>query len=434
MAAAAAAMEAVSASSAFFGARVPSRKPVSKISACPPSRTGVVASARGPQRVNVASSPSRSAVGTDTITRIDAREIIDSRGNPTVEVDVFTDGGVFSAAVPSGASTGIYEALELRDKGKRFGGKGVLTAVSNVKDKIAPALMGKKVTDQKALDQVMLDLDGTDNKSSLGANAILGVSLAACRAGASAKGVPLYQHIADIAGTKELVLPVPALNVINGGEHAGNRLAMQEFMLLPIGAESFSEAIQMGCEVYAVLKGIIKKRYGPDAVNVGDEGGFAPNISGAEEGLDLLLSSIEAAGYTGKVKIGMDCAASEFYRDGKYDLDFKNPDATNKQLLTPDEFIETYKGYCSKYPIVSIEDPFDQDDWSSWTKLNQTNDIQIVGDDLTVTNPKRIAEAVSKKACNALLLKVNQIGSVTESIQAALDSKAAGWEYCTRLR
>ncbi|CDH49666.1 enolase [Lichtheimia corymbifera JMRC:FSU:9682] len=333
--------------------------------------------------------------------------------------------------VPSGASTGVHEALELRDQIKTdYVGKGVLKAVENVNKIIGPALIDSKlnVIEQKAIDNFLLELDGTPNKSKLGANAILGVSLAIAKAGAGEKGVPLYVHFADLAGSKKpFVLPVPAFNVINGGSHAGNKLAMQEFMIMPTGAKSFTEAMKIGSEVYHTLKGVIKAKYGQDATNVGDEGGFAPNIQDNKEGLELLVTAIEKAGYTGKVKIAMDCAASEFYKDGKYDLDFKNPNSNAADYLTGEQLSELYKSFADKYPIVSIEDAFDQDDWDNWSHLLGTSDFQLVGDDLTVTNPKRIATAIEKKACNALLLKVNQIGSVTESIQAALDSQNAGW-------
>jgi enolase len=365
-----------------------------------------------------------------TITKVHARQIFDSRGNPTVEVDLTTDKGVFRAAVPSGASTGIYEALELRDGDKsKYLGKGVSKAVNNVNEIIAPAVLGKDVTDQKALDAFMIELDGTENKEKLGANAILGVSLAACKAGAAAKGVPLYRHIADLAGKKDVLLPVPAFNVINGGSHAGNKLAMQEFMLLPVGATSFSEAMRMGVEVYHNLKNVIRERYGQDATNVGDEGGFAPNIQSNEEGLQLCVTAIERAGYTGRVKLGMDVAASEFYKDGKYDLDFKTPDNDGSHRKTGEELRDLYKKFIKEFPVVSIEDPFDQDDWNSYVDLTAQvgTDTQIVGDDLLVTNPKRIAKGIELKACNALLLKVNQIGSVTESIKACTDAQAAGW-------
>ncbi|KAK6148639.1 hypothetical protein DH2020_019551 [Rehmannia glutinosa] len=350
--------------------------------------------------VAVAPSSTVASKASAKVKKVKARQIVDSRGNPTVEVDLITeDDNLYRSAVPSGASTGIYEALELRDGDKSvYGGKGVLNAVENINEFLGPKLIGVDVRNQTDVDGVMLEIDGTPNKSKLGANAILGVSLSVCRAGAGAKGVPLYRHIQEISNTKELVMPVPAFNVINGGSHAGNNLAMQEFMILPVGATSFSEAFQMGSEVYHILKGIIKAKYGQDACNVGDEGGFAPNVQDNREGLVLLIDAIEKAGYTGKIKIGMDVAASEFLtKDGK------------------------------DFPIVSIEDPFDQDDWSSWSSLQSSVGIQLVGDDLLVTNPKRIAEAIGKKACNALLLKVNQIGTVTESIQAALDSKAAGW-------
>jgi len=364
------------------------------------------------------------------ITKIHARQIFDSRGNPTVEVDLYTEHGLFRSAVPSGASTGIYEALELRDvNNASYHKKGVATAVGNINNLIAPALVGKDidVTNQAAVDKIMLDLDGTENKSKLGANAILGVSLAVCQAGAAKKGVALYRHIADLAGKKDLVLPVPAFNVINGGSHAGNKLAMQEFMLLPTGASSFTEAMRMGSETYHHLKAVIKAKYGQDACNVGDEGGFAPNIQNNEEGLELLKVAIEKAGYTGKIEIGMDVAASEFCKEGKYDLDFKNPNSDKAAWLTSDQLFEVYKGFISKYPVVSIEDGFDQDDWPAWTAMNAAVSIQLVGDDLTVTNPKRVQEAIDKKACNCLLLKVNQIGSVTESIKACTMAQAAGW-------
>jgi len=337
--------------------------------------------------------------------------------------------GMFRAAVPSGASTGIYEALELRDKGAEYHGKGVSKAVENVNKKIAPAMVKANIDleDQKAVDEFMLNLDGTANKETLGANAILAVSMAACKAGAAKKGVPLYQHIADLAGNKRLVLPVPAFNVINGGSHAGNKLAMQEFMILPTGAKSFTEAMQMGTEVYHHLKAVIKAKYGQDACNVGDEGGFAPNILENKEGLELLKEAIERAGYTGKIEIGMDVAASEFFKEGKYDLDFKNKDSDKDQWLSSSQLADLYRSFVADYPIVSIEDPFDQDDWDAYTALCSDAAYQIVGDDLLVTNPTRVQTGIDKKACNALLLKVNQIGTVTESIKACKMSQDAGW-------
>ncbi|KAI0789912.1 enolase [Abortiporus biennis] len=366
-----------------------------------------------------------------SVSKIHARQIFDSRGNPTVEVDLYTEKGRFRAAVPSGASTGIHEAVELRDGDKaNYVGKGVSKAVANVNDVIAPELIksGLKVTQQKEIDDFLIKLDGTPNKGKLGANAILGVSIAIAEAGAAEKGVPLYQHLADLAGIKPpFLLPTPAFNVINGGSHAGNKLAFQEFMLLPTGATSFTEALKFGTETYHTLKKVISAKYGIDAVNVGDEGGFAPNVSGPEESLELLTEAIKKAGYEGKIKIALDVASSEFYKDGKYDLDFKNPNSDPTKWISGKELADLYIKLAEKYPIVSIEDPFEQDDWEAWTHFTQNTKIQIVGDDLTVTNPLRIKTAIEKKACNGLLLKVNQIGTVSESIQAAQLSQSDGW-------
>ncbi|XP_069774496.1 LOW QUALITY PROTEIN: enolase 1a, (alpha) [Narcine bancroftii] len=364
-----------------------------------------------------------------SILKIHAREIFDSRGNPTVEVDLCTRKGIYRAAVPSGASTGIYEALELRDGDKqRFLGKGVTKAVDNINSLIAPELIKKNVNvcEQEKIDKLMLEMDGSENKSKFGANAILGISLAVCKAGAAEKGVPLYRHISNLAGNTQVILPVPAFNVINGGSHAGNKLAMQEFMILPVGAANFKEAMRIGAEVYHNLKSVIKSKYGQDAVNVGDEGGFAPNILENKEALELLRTAIDKAGYADKVVIGMDVAASEFFCNGKYDLDFKSPPNPERNV-THDKLIELYTSFTKGYPVVSIEDPFDQDDWEAWKKFTAKTDIQVVGDDLTVTNPQRIAKAVQEKACNCLLLKVNQIGTVTESIQACKLAQQNGW-------
>mmetsp|Transcript_2457 Transcript_2457/g.3491 ORF Transcript_2457/g.3491 Transcript_2457/m.3491 type:complete len:438 (-) Transcript_2457:145-1458(-) len=372
-----------------------------------------------------------------TIRHIKGREIIDSRGNPTVEVDIFTDNGMFRASVPSGASTGIYEACELRDGGDRYMGKGCLKAVENVDTVIKEALIGKDPTQQKELDQIMLDLDGTPNKTKLGANAILGVSLAVSKAGAAAKGVPLYQHYADLAGNTQLVLPVPSFNVINGGSHAGNKLAFQEFMVLPTGASTFSEAMQIGCEMYHTLKKVIKERYGQDATNVGDEGGFAPNIQSNREGVELLMEARERCGHADKIVFGMDVAASEFWTEDKmYDLDFKTKDNDGSQKISGEKLAEMYKELASEFPIVSIEDPFDQDDWPAYTAMTAEmgTNVQIVGDDLLVTNPERIKTASEKSACNALLLKVNQIGSVSEAIDAVKMAKQNGWGVMTSHR
>jgi len=363
------------------------------------------------------------------ILNVKAREILDSRGNPTVECDVITENGLFRAAVPSGASTGVYEALELRDGDKkRYFGKGVLKAVENVNKKIAPLVLGMNPENQKEIDLKMIKADGTENKSSFGANAILAVSMAVCKAGAESKKTALYLHIADLAGVKEMILPVPSFNVINGGKHAGNELAMQEFMLLPVGANSFSEGLRMGAEVYHTLKGLVKEKYGQNAVNVGDEGGFAPNVNDGKQALDLLKTAIEKAGYTGKVRIGMDVAASEFFDADKkkYNLTFKSKEATWK---TGEEMVAYYTQLVKEYDIISIEDPFDQDDWESYAKLTKAigKEVQIVGDDLLVTNTKRIKMGIEKKACNSLLLKVNQIGSVTESIDSCKMAQKAGW-------
>ena len=264
-------------------------------------------------------------------------------------------------------------------------------------------------------------------KAKLGANAILGVSIAVCKAGAAAKGVPLYRHIADLAGHKDIIMPVPAFNVINGGSHAGNKLAMQEFMLLPTGASTFREAMKIGSEIYHTLKGVIKAKYGMDACNVGDEGGFAPNIQDNMEGLELLKVAIEKAGYTGKVQIGMDVAASEFYENGNYNLDFKSKEPNPALVVTSDQLTKIYLDMIKNYPVVSIEDAFDQDDWAAWSKFLTQTPIQLVGDDLTVTNTERIKTAIEKKACNCLLLKVNQIGSVTESIESCKLAQSNGW-------
>jgi enolase len=372
------------------------------------------------------------------VVSIKAREIFDSRGNPTVEVDLLTDMHLFRAAVPSGASTGIYEALELRDNDKkRLLGKGVLKAVDNVNSIIAPKLIGMDVTKQTEIDKLMVEtMDGTQNdwgwsKSTLGANAVLAVSMAICRAGAASMQVPLYEYIAYLSGrpTDKFVMPVPSLNVINGGSHAGNRLACQEFMILPVGASSFRDAMNIGAEVYHNLKDVIKKKYGQDACNVGDEGGFAPSVQDNNEALDVLMEAIKKSGHEAKVKIGTDVAASEFLIDGKYDLDFKNPQSPPEMKMTSDQLGEYYKGWFKKYPFVSIEDPFDQDDWKAYSKFQAEvgDSMQVVGDDLLVTNPKRVQKALDCGACNALLLKVNQIGSITESIEAANMSMRAGW-------
>jgi len=357
------------------------------------------------------------------IKEVKGREILDSRGNPTIEVDVITTKGLTRASVPSGASTGIHEALELRDKQKRYDGRGVQKAAKNINSIISKKLSGKDPARQRELDTLLCNIDGTKNKSRLGANAILGVSMALARQGAGCRNIKLFEHLSGIAGLKDnrFILPVPSMNVINGGVHAGNKLDFQEFMILPVNARSFGESLRMGAEVYHSLKGIIKNEYGVNSVNVGDEGGFAPPVKNTTEPLDLLDKAISRSGYTGKIKICMDVAASEFYHKGSYCLEGKKQSADN--------LIEKYIKLTEEYPIVSIEDPFDQDDFESFAELNSAigKKIQIVGDDLLVTNVKRMEKAIEKKACNALLLKINQIGSISEAIDAANLAKKNRW-------
>ncbi len=342
---------------------------------------------------------------------------------------------MFRASVPSGASTGAYEAVELRDGGSRYLGKGVLKAVGNVNDILGPAVKGMDVTDQEAIDNMMIQLDGTPNKANMGANAILGVSLAVSKAGAAAKKVPLYQHYADLAGNtlEKFTMPVPCFNVINGGSHAGNKLAFQEYFVIPTGASSFKEAMTIGCEVYHTLGKIIKSKFGGDATLIGDEGGFAPPC-GNREGCELIMEAIEKAGYSGKCTIGLDVAASEFKVKGQdaYDLDFKY----DGNIVSGEGLGDLYQSLAADFPIVTIEDPFDEDDWSNWSKFTGKNgaQFQVVGDDLTVTNIEKIKRAVDDKACTCLLLKVNQIGSITESIAAVKMSKQAGWGVMTSHR
>jgi len=352
------------------------------------------------------------------IKSVSAREILDSRGNPTVEVEVRTPGGFGRASVPSGASTGTYEAVELRDGGKRFGGKGVLKACANVEGEIARAIAGMDARMQKEVDSAMIRLDGTENKARLGANAVLGASLATAKAAADASSVPLFRHL----NASACVLPVPFMNIINGGKHAGNALAIQEFMIAPVGAKTFREAMRMGSEVYMALKGLLKEKYGPAAINVGDEGGFAPPITSAEDALRAIASAIKAAGYgEGDVRTAIDSAASSFYRDGKYTVDGRS--------LTADGLLEYYEALVSGYPIVSIEDPFEEDDYASFAAITKSvgGRVQIVGDDLFVTNMGRFRRGVEAKAANSLLLKVNQIGTLTESIDVAKYAAESGY-------
>jgi len=356
------------------------------------------------------------------IKSISAREIIDSRGNPTIEVQVSLDNGASGkAAVPSGASTGKYEALELRDgDNKRYGGLGVLKAVDNVVKIIQPAMTGFDASSQEKLDNKLIGLDGTPDKSHLGANAILGVSMAAAHAAANSAGKPLYRYI---GGEAAITLPVPMMNILNGGKHAENSTDLQEFMVMPTGAGSFSRAMQMGCEVYHSLKKVIKQK--KLNTNVGDEGGFAPSLPSNKEALELILAAIEIAGY----RPGLDChialdpAASSFYRDGKYVLEREG------QILSGAEMVDFYADWVSKYPIISIEDGLDEDDWESWVLLTNKlgKKVQLVGDDLYVTNVKRIRQGIGMTASNSVLIKVNQIGTLTETLAAIEMARKAGW-------
>ncbi len=355
------------------------------------------------------------------IISIKGREILDSRGNPTVEAEVKTEQGVFRADVPSGASTGTFEALEKRDGGNRYRGKGVLTAVDAINGDIAPALVGFSVTDQRAVDETLLELDGTPNKATLGANAILGVSMAVACAGASAHGLPLYAYLAELSDSKGVTLPIPQMNVINGGKHAGLEDDIQEHLILPTGATSFRQALQMNAEVYAFLRDLIKKKYGVGGTHLGDEGGFAPAIERVEERLELMQAAIGQAGYAGKVQLGLDCAASEFYRDGKYHI--------RGQEFTSAELVDYYEELVRKYNIISIEDAMQEEDWQGWQLLTSKlgKIIQLTGDDIFVTNTSRIRRGIEEHSANSLLLKVNQIGSVTEAIEAGRMAQAAGW-------
>jgi enolase len=344
------------------------------------------------------------------IDTVHAREILDSRGNPTVEVEVLLEDGTSSrAAVPSGASTGAFEAAELRDGGKRYMGKGVLKAVDFVNDEIAPAVIGFDAQDQRFVDQEMLDLDGTKNKSRLGANAILGVSLAVARAAAESADLSFFRYI---GGPNAHTLPVPMMNILNGGAHADTNVDVQEFMIAPIGADSFRESLRWGAEIYHTLKAVLKKR--GLATSVGDEGGFAPNLDSNRAALDLIIEAIEAAGFKpGKdIALAMDVAATEFHKDGKYSFEGKQKSA--------DEMIAYYTELVNAYPIVSIEDPLDEDDWDGWTKMTSElgSKIQIVGDDLFVTNPERLAKGIKHGSANSMLVKVNQIGTLTETLDA----------------
>ncbi len=352
-----------------------------------------------------------------------AREILDSRGNPTVEVELLTDGGgIGYASVPSGASRGKLEAYELRDEDpKRYMGKGVRKAVENIMDIILPEIIGQDSRYQWEIDNLMIDLDGTENKSNLGANAILAVSIAAARAAADTYGLPLFMYL---GGINARLLPTPMMNIINGGKHAGNDLAIQEFMIVPGGAESFSESLRIGVEVYMKLKEILKKEYGRNAINVGDEGGFAPPLSKTEDALNLLMKAIEESGHSGRVGLALDAAASNFYEENtkKYKIDGRE--------LTVDELIDFYVELVDKYPILSIEDPFYEDDFDAFSRLTAKigQKVLIVGDDIFVTNINRLRKGLSKKAANSVLVKLNQIGTVTETLELIDFAKKNGLE------
>ena len=355
------------------------------------------------------------------ILKIRAREILDSRGNPTVEADVFTNGGLSRASVPSGASTGKYEAFELRDGGRPYFGKGVLKAVSNVNNVIAKKLIGQDCTKQKEVDDLMIELDGAPNKSNLGANAILAVSMAICKAGALESNLPLYEYIAKLVDSRGVTLPIPQMNVINGGVHAGIANDFQEHMIMPLGAKTFSDALRMCSETYHILKKNLKEKFGNSAILVGDEGGFVPPLKSVDERLKFISEAIDELGYTKEFGLAIDAAASEFYEKGHYNIMEKE--------LSSGELTDFYSKRCEKFRIISIEDGMNEDDWAGWTKMKTKlgKRIQIVGDDLLVTNVDRIRKAIKLDACNALLLKLNQIGTVTEALDASKLAREAGW-------
>lgn len=354
------------------------------------------------------------------ISAVIGREILDSRGNPTVEVDIhLEDGSAGRAAVPSGASTGIREALELRDNNpKRYGGKGVLKAVKNINKIIGPKLIGCDATEQVTIDNLLLELDGTENKRKLGANAILGVSIAVAKAAADHCDLPLYRYL---GGAASYIMPVPMMNVLNGGSHADNNVDFQEFMIMPVGARSFAEALRMGVEIFHALKGVLKKK--GLATGVGDEGGFAPNLRSNSEAVELLLEGVAKAGFKpgGQILIALDPAASEFYQKGKYMVE--------RKALTSDQMIKVWESWIKQYPIISIEDGLAQNDWDGWKNLTDAigDKVQIVGDDLFVTNTKILREGIKKGAGNSILIKLNQIGTITETIEAVETAQRAGY-------
>lgn len=360
-----------------------------------------------------------------TITRITGRQILDSRGNPTVEADVYLQSGAMGrAAVPSGASTGAGEALELRDGGDAFGGKGVTKAVAAINSSISELLVGKDASDQTAIDRAMIELDGTENKANLGANAILAVSLAAAKAVAAHKNIPLHHYIADITGTQQQSIPLPMMNIMNGGKHAAGSSDVQEYMIIPVSATTFTDALRIGTEVFHALAKVLKKEgYG---TTVGDEGGYAPAVkNGNREPLELISQAVKGAGYElGKdIVLALDVASSELFEDGVYNL------ATEGKKVSASELIDWYQSLAQQFPIVSIEDGLDENDWQNWTELTARigSNTQLVGDDLLVTNTKLLERAINEKAANAILIKPNQIGSLTETIQAVQMAQKAGW-------
>ena len=359
------------------------------------------------------------------IVQIHARQILDSRGNPTIEVDVITESGYMGrAAVPSGASTGEHEAVEIRDQGPEYLGKGVTQAVKNVNEKIAPELVGYNVFEQALIDQTMIQLDGTENKSNLGANAILGVSLAVAHAAANELGLPLFRYI---GGTNAKILPVPMMNIVNGGSHSDAPIAFQEFMIMPVKADSFSHALQKGTEIFHHLKNILQEKGLSTAV--GDEGGFAPNFNGTEHALDTIIEAIEKAGYKAgeDVMLALDCASAEFYKDNHYDYSIF--EGKNGAIRNREEQVEYLKQLIEKYPIISIEDGMDENDWEGWKMLTDAigDRVQLVGDDLLVTNVKMLKRAIDENTSNSILVKVNQIGTLTEAIDAVEMAKNANY-------
>jgi enolase len=357
-----------------------------------------------------------------TIKAITAREVLDSRGNPTVEVDLTTEDGLFRAMVPSGASAGIHEALELRDKDNRYMGKGTQKAVDNVNKIIAPKLIGADASDQRNLDSIMIELDGTENKDRLGANAVLPVSMAACQAAAASEGFLLYEYIGKLFGVSPNTLPTPQLNVINGGKHAGMENDPQEHMIMPVGAKNFREALRMAAETYHHLAKLLKKEFGARGTLVGDEGGFVPPIQNVGDRLSIMEKAVENAGYTTKeIKFALDPASSEFFKDGFYTV--------GKKKMSSGEMVDFWADLAGSYPIISLEDGMAEDDWDGWVELVEKigSSIQIVGDDLLVTNAKRIKQGIEKGAANSVLIKLNQIGSVSETLDAIKTAYDAGW-------